>query len=96
MIFTTIFSHKLMMSSLINKLFHFRPAYPSEIKRKKSKKKKGKKGGSSQGSSAESDTSTDHKRKPLVTDINSVKKSRFKILDSDYEVREDPLVLKEK
>jgi len=38
--FTAAFSYKLLMSSLIGKLFHFRPRYPEEMKKKKKKKKK--------------------------------------------------------
>lgn len=37
--FTAVFSYQLMMSSLIGKLFHFKPRFPQEIKKKKPKKK---------------------------------------------------------
>ena len=38
--FTAAFSYKLLMSSLIGKLFHFRARFPEELKKKKKKKKK--------------------------------------------------------
>lgn len=38
--FTAIFSYKLMQSSLIGKLFHFKPKFASEIKKAKKKNKK--------------------------------------------------------
>jgi len=39
--FTATFSYKLMMSSLVGKLFYFRPRFPEEVKKKKKKAKKG-------------------------------------------------------
>jgi hypothetical protein len=41
--FTSAFSYRLMMSSLISKLFHFRPKFQMETRQKKSKSMKGKK-----------------------------------------------------
>lgn len=38
-IFTATFSYQLMMSSLIGKLFHFRPKFKAELKKKKGSKK---------------------------------------------------------
>lgn len=38
--FTAIFSYKLMQSSMIGKLFHFKPKYESEVKKNKPKGKK--------------------------------------------------------
>lgn len=38
-LFASVFSYKLMMSSLIGRLFHFRAKFKSEIKRKKGSKK---------------------------------------------------------
>ena len=38
--FTAAFSYKLLMSSLIGKLFHFRPRLKKKMKKKKKKKKK--------------------------------------------------------
>lgn len=38
--FTRIFSYHLMISSLIRKLYHFKPRFEEEIKKKKDKKKK--------------------------------------------------------
>ena len=35
--FTSIFNYKLMMSSLIGKLFHFKGAYPNKVKKDKQK-----------------------------------------------------------
>lgn len=35
LIFTATFSYRLMMSSLIGKLFYFRPRYRQEVKKKK-------------------------------------------------------------
>ena len=37
---TRITSYNLMLSSLIRKLYHFKPRFESEIKKKKDKKKK--------------------------------------------------------
>ena len=45
--FTAVFAYRLLMSSLIGKLFYFRPRFNSEVK--KDKKKKGKKGDSDGG-----------------------------------------------
>ena len=42
LIFTRIFSYNLMLSSIIRKLYHFKPKFESEVKVKK-KKTKGKK-----------------------------------------------------
>jgi hypothetical protein len=39
LMFTGIFSYRLMMSSLIGKLFHFRPRFKSEVKKVKKNKK---------------------------------------------------------
>ena len=41
--FTRVFSYNLMLSSIIRKLYHFKPRFESEIKKKKDKKKKKKK-----------------------------------------------------
>lgn len=38
LIFTRIFSYNLMLSSIIRKLYHFKPRFESEIKKKKKKK----------------------------------------------------------
>ena len=38
-VFTKIFSYNLMLSSLIRKLYHFKPRFESEVKKKKNKKK---------------------------------------------------------
>ena len=37
--FNAIFSYNLMISSLIRKLYHFKPRFETEIKKKKNKKK---------------------------------------------------------
>jgi hypothetical protein len=42
-LFTSAFSYRLMMSSLIGKLFHFRPKFQVEMRSRKSKSLKGKK-----------------------------------------------------
>ena len=41
--FTRIFSYNLMLSSIIRKLYHFKPKFESEIKVKKKKTKSKKK-----------------------------------------------------
>ena len=41
-VFTSAFSYRLLMSSLIGKLFHFRPKFQMEMKKSKKAKKKGK------------------------------------------------------
>ena len=38
-LFTAVFSYKLMMSSLIGKMFYFKPRFKGEIKQKKGAKK---------------------------------------------------------
>lgn len=38
LVFTALFSYKLMMSSLIGKLFYFRPKFASEVRKAKKKK----------------------------------------------------------
>lgn len=38
-VFTALFSYRLMMSSLIGKLFYFRPRWAAEVKKKKKAKK---------------------------------------------------------
>ena len=43
LIFTRIFSYNLMLTSIIKKLYHFKPKFESEVKIKKNKNKKGKK-----------------------------------------------------
>jgi hypothetical protein len=43
MIFTSLFSYNLMMSSLISKLYNFKAKYPEELPKKKEKKEKKKK-----------------------------------------------------
>ena len=39
MAFTKVFTYNLMLSSLIRKLYHFKPRFESEIKKKKDKSK---------------------------------------------------------
>lgn len=55
MAFTVIFSYRLFMASLIRKLFHFRPRFPSEFKKVKKakggKKEKPKRSGTSMSES---------------------------------------------
>jgi len=36
-----VFGYNLMLSSMIRKLYHFKPRFEAEIKKKKNKKKKG-------------------------------------------------------
>lgn len=43
LIFTRIFSYNLMLSSIIRKLYHFKPKFESEVKKKKNKGGKNKK-----------------------------------------------------
>ena len=38
LMFTRVFSYNLMLSSIIRKLYHFKPRFESEIKKKKDKK----------------------------------------------------------
>ena len=38
LIFTRIFSYKLLMSSLIGKLFHFKARFPQEVEKRKKQK----------------------------------------------------------
>ena len=38
--FTRIFSYNLMLTSIIKKLYHFKPKFESEVKKKKDKHKK--------------------------------------------------------
>ena len=38
LIFTRIFSYNLMLSSIIRKLYHFKPKFETEVKIKKKKK----------------------------------------------------------
>ena len=41
MSFGKVFGYNLMLSSMIRKLYHFKPRFEEEVKKKKDKKKKG-------------------------------------------------------
>ena len=44
-VYCAAFNYNLFLSSIIAKLYHFKPRFKSEISNKKNKKKKNKKGG---------------------------------------------------
>ena len=68
MAFTKIFSYNLMLSSLIRKLYHFKPRFESEIKKKKKKKGGKGKGGASQDNDKGAGGGADGKKSALVMD----------------------------
>ena len=94
--FTSAFSYRLMMSSLIGKLFHFRPKFQIEMKKsKKNKKEKGKK---KKSRYTEIDSIDPVERMKSEYQLNSDHKESLKEpnWEDEFERKEDPIMAKEK
>lgn len=77
LLFSNAFSYRLMMSSLMGRLFYFRPRFASEVAKSKKKKKK------------QSQTQDDG---DSIEDKTNLKRNpNYNLLDPDYEIKHDPL-----